>query len=98
MSGEAFGSPEKFYLAFEVIESRVSAGIHQFTVKARDRRLRTQVPWIFLDIDPAKNELRALEMELQDKSRVRSVFHKPRFDVPLDDSLFQPDLAAYEMR
>jgi len=98
MSGEAFGSLEKFNQAFEVVESRVTSGIHQYTLTAKDRRVRSQIPWIFLDIDPSKNELRALEMELKDKSRVKSVFHNPRFNLKLEDSLFQPDLTGYDVR
>lgn len=94
LSGKAFESPEAFQSAFEIIESRVTEGISQYTLKAKDRRMRAQVPWIFLDIDPVKNELTALEMELQDKSRVKTVFHKPRINTPLPDSLFTPDLAG----
>ncbi len=98
LSGKAFETAEKFYQTFEVIESRVTAGIHQYTLKAKDRRVRSQIPWIFLDIDPERNELRALEMELQDKSRLRTVFEKPRFNVKLDESLFRPDLTGYDVK
>lgn len=98
LTGKSFGDPSAFHQAFEVIESRVSSGIHQFTLRPKDRRLRAQVPWIFLDIDPGKNELRALEMELQDKSRVKTIFRDPRFNVKLDASLFVPDLAGYEVK
>lgn len=98
LSGRAFQSPEKFYQAFEIIESRVESGIYQYTLKAKDRRIRAQIPWIFLDIDPRKNELRAMEMELQDKSRLRTVFHNPRFNLKLDDALFKPDLTGYDVK
>jgi outer membrane lipoprotein-sorting protein len=98
LSGKAFQSTDAFYQTFELIESRVNSGIHQYTLKAKDRRIRSQIPWIFLDIDPAKNELRALELELQDRSRLRTVFHHPRFNGKLDDSLFRPDLTGYSMR
>lgn len=98
LSGKAFESPELFQQSFEIIEARVTSGIHQYTLKARDRRLRTQIPWIFLDVDPAKNELRALELELQDHSRLRTVFHNPRFNLKLDDSLFKPDLTGYTVK
>jgi outer membrane lipoprotein-sorting protein len=98
LSGRAFQSPESFYQAFEVIESRVEAGIYQYTLKAKDRQVRAQIPWIFLDIDPEKNELRALEMELSDKSRLRTVFSNPRFNLKLDDSLFKPDLTGYDVK
>lgn len=98
LSGKAFETPEKFHQAFEIIESRVTSGIFQYTLKAKDRRVRSQIPWIFLDIDPEKNELRALEMELQDKSRLRTVFHHPRFNLKLDDALFKPDLTGYDVK
>jgi len=98
LSGKAFQSPEIFYQTFELIESRVNSGIHQYTLKAKDRRIRAQIPWIFLDIDPAKNELRALELELQDKSRLRTVFQNPRFNGKLDDALFHPDLTGYTVK
>jgi outer membrane lipoprotein-sorting protein len=98
LSGKAFGSPEDFHQAFEVVESRAVSGIQQYTLKARDRRTRAQIPWIFLDIDPAKNELRVLEFELQDKSRLRTQFRNPRFNVKLDASLFQPDLTGYAVK
>ncbi len=98
LSGKAFESPEAFQSAFEIIEQRVTGGIHQFTVKAKDRRMRSQVPWIFLDIDPAKNELTALELELQDKSRVRTIFHQPKINSPLPDSLFKPDLTGITIK
>lgn len=98
LSGKAFESPELFQQSFEIIESRVTSGIHQYTLKAKDRRLRAQIPWIFLNIDPAKNELRALELELQDNSRLRTVFHNPRFNLKLDDSLFKPDLTGYTVK
>lgn len=98
LSGKAFGSPEDFQQAFEIVESRSISGIHQYTLKARDRRTRAQIPWIFLDIDPVKNELRVLEFELQDKSRLRTLFRNPRFNAKLDDSLFKPDLSGYVVK
>ncbi|MEO5714059.1 MAG: outer membrane lipoprotein carrier protein LolA [Luteolibacter sp.] len=98
LSGKAFESPEAFQSAFEIIEQRVTDGIHQFTLKAKDRRMRAQVPWIFLDIDPVKNELTALELELQDKSRVRTIFHNPKINTPLPDSLFKPDLTGITIK
>jgi outer membrane lipoprotein carrier protein len=98
LSGKAFQSPESFQQSFEIIETRVTSGIHQYTLKAKDRRIRSQVPWIFLDIDPSKNELRALELELQDKSRVRTIFHQPRINASLPDSLFKPDLSGLTIK
>ncbi len=98
LSGKSFQSAETFYQAFDVVESRVASGIYQYTVKSKDRRMRAQIPWIFLDIDLGKNELRALEFELQDKSRLRTIFQRPKFNLKLDDSLFQPDLGGYSIK
>lgn len=98
LTGRAFQSPESFYQAFEIVGSRVDSGIYQYTLKAKDRQVRAQIPWIFLDIDPEKNELRAMEMELSDKSRLRTVFSNPRFNLKLDDSLFKPDLTGYDVK
>lgn len=98
LSGKAFQSPEAFYQAFDIIESRVTEGVWQYTLKAKDRRIRSQIPWIFLDIDPGKNELRALEFELQDKSRLRTIFTHPVFNTKLDDALFKPDLTGYDVK
>jgi outer membrane lipoprotein carrier protein len=98
LSGKAFESAQSFTQSFEIIESRVTSGIHQYTLKAKDRRVRAQIPWIFLDIDPAKNELRAMEMELQDKSRIRTVFSNPKFNQKLDDALFSPDLTGFDVK
>jgi outer membrane lipoprotein carrier protein len=98
LTGKAFESTDAFYQAFEIVETRFTAGIYQYTLKAKDRRIRMQIPWIFLDIDPVKIELSALEMELADKSRLRTVFHHPRFNVKLEDSLFKPDLTGYDVK
>jgi outer membrane lipoprotein-sorting protein len=95
LGGEALASPENFREAFEIVESRVVSGIHQYTLKPKDRRLQAHVPWLFLDIDPAKNELRAFEMELKDRSRIRTIFSNTRLNAKLADALFQVDLTGY---
>lgn len=97
LTGKGFQSPENFHAMFEVVEHRIESGIHQYTLKARDRRTRSQLPWIFLDIDPAKNELRAMELELQDKSRIRTLFQNPRFNAKLPPALFTADLTGMKM-
>ena len=98
LSGKAFQDKESFHQAFEIIASRVTSGIHQYTLKPKDRRMRSQVPWIFIDIDPAKKELRVLELEMQDKSRIRTFFTNPKFNTKLADSLFKPDLTGYQVK
>lgn len=98
LSGKAFQSSENFHAAFDVIAHQIDSGIHQYTIQAKDRRMRSQVPWIFLNIDPAKNELRAMEIELQDKSRVRTIFRNPKFNSEIPDSRYTPDLAGYSVK
>jgi outer membrane lipoprotein carrier protein len=90
LSGGSFANPEAFHAAFTIVETRVALGIHQYTLQAKDRRMRSEVPWIFIDIDPARNELRALEMELRDRSRVRTLFHDPQFNLELPIERFRP--------
>jgi outer membrane lipoprotein-sorting protein len=94
LTGEGFQTPENFHAMFEVAAHRVESGIHQYTLKPKDRRMRSQVPWVFLDIDPAKNELRAMELELKDKSRIRTVFQNPRINTKLPPALFEADLTG----
>lgn len=98
LTGKGFQTAEDFYKMFEVTAWRVESGIHQYTLKPKDRRLRSQVPWVFLDIDPAKSELRAMEMELQDKSRVRTLFQNPRFNVKLPPAVFTADLTGLTVK
>lgn len=98
LSGKAFESKDAFYQSFEIIESRVTSGIHQYTLKPKDRRMRANVPWVFIDVDPAKKELRVLELEMQDKSRVRTIFTNPKINTKLPDSLFTPDLTGYQVK
>jgi outer membrane lipoprotein-sorting protein len=93
LGGREFADAATFRETFEFKEHRVVSGIHQYTLRPRDRRTRARVPWVFLDIDPVKNELRALEIEMQDGSRVRSVFQHPSINAPLPDSHFKIEAA-----
>lgn len=98
LTGKGFQSPTEFAEIFEVAEQRIDGGIHQFTLKPKERRLRSQVPWIFLSIDPAKNLLVAMEMELQDKSRIRTVFQAPVINAKLPPATFQADLQGITVK
>jgi outer membrane lipoprotein-sorting protein len=98
LTGKGFQSPENFHGMFEVADQRVESGIHQFTLKPKDRRMRSQVPWVFLDIDPVNNELRAMELEFQDKSRIRTLFHNPRINTKLSPTLFTADLTGLTVK
>lgn len=97
LTGKAFDSPEAFRETFEIIDSRIESGIHQYTLKPKDGRMRGNVPWVFLDIDPARNELRALELELKDKSRIRTIFTNTKINPAIPASAFQPDLTGYKV-
>jgi outer membrane lipoprotein carrier protein len=98
LTGKGFQTAADFHAMFEVSAHGIDSGIHQYTLRPKDRRLRSQVPWVFLNIDPAKNELRAMELELQDKSRIRTIFHQPVFNTKLPPTLFQADLTGITVK
>lgn len=97
LSDQAFHDLEGFQQTFELVESRVTNGIYQLTVRPKDRTLRNQVPWMFLDIDLKSYELRALDIELEDKSRIRTIFTNPKINGKIDDAVFTPDLTGYRI-
>lgn len=92
------GGMDGFQKVFELVEAKVTSGIYQLTTRPRDRSLRKQMPWVFFDIDPTKKELRALEVQLEDKSRIRTIFTKTRFNEPLPKAAFEFDLSDYKVR
>lgn len=96
--GALRGDLEGFKETFELVESRVTDGIYQLTVRPKERSLREHVSWVFLDIDPDKNELRALELQLEDKSRIRTVFTRTRLNVEIPAERFNVDLTGYRVR
>jgi len=98
LGGNALASPEAFRESFEITDWRITSGIHQYTLQPRERRMRANVPWVFLDIDPASNELRALELEMKDKSRIRTVFTNTKLNGKLPASAFQADLSGYTLK
>ncbi|MDP3849740.1 MAG: outer membrane lipoprotein carrier protein LolA [Luteolibacter sp.] len=98
LTGDGFQSSESFHAMFDVVAHRVESGIHQYTLRPKERKTRGQVPWLFLDIDPAKDELRAMELELKDKSRIRTVFHSVRLNAKLPPALFQADLSGMTVK
>lgn len=98
LGGSALASPDAFREAFEIIDARVTSGIHQYTLQPKERRMKANVPWVFLDIDPANNELRALELEMKDKSRIRTVFTKTKLNGKLAANTFTADLTGYTLK
>lgn len=98
LGGNALASPEAFREAFEITDARVTSGIHQYTLEPKERRMKANVPWVFLDIDPSTNELRALELEMKDKSRIRTVFTNTKLNGKLPASAFQADLTGYQLK
>ncbi len=98
LSDGAFRDLAGFHGAFEPVESRVTGGIYQLTVRPKDRTMRRQVPWMFFDIDLKTRELRALELELEDKSRIRTVFKDTKINARIDPAVFAPDTTGYLMR
>ena len=98
LTDKAFRDLTGFQEAFELVESRVTDGIYQLTVKPKDKELKKHVSWMFLDIDQKTQELRALDLELQDKTRIRTVFTKSRINAKIDPAVFQADTSGYLMR
>lgn len=98
LSNGAFRDLAGFQETFELVESRVTDGIYQLTVKPKDKNMRKQVAWMFLDIDTRTQELRAFDLELEDKSRIRTVFTKSKINAKIDAAVFVPDTAGYLMK
>lgn len=98
LSDSAFRDLAGFQQAFELIESRSTDGSYQLTVKPKDKTLRRQVPWMFLEIDTKAYELRSFELELEDKSRIRTVFSNAKINSKIDPAIFTPDTTGYLMR
>jgi outer membrane lipoprotein carrier protein len=97
LSNQAFQDLAGFQDAFELVESRVTDGIYQLTVRPKDKQMRKHVSWMFLDIDMKTQELRALDLEMEDKSRIRTVFSKAKINPKIDPAVFTPDLSGYRM-
>ena len=98
LSEEAFRDLAGFQQAFELVESRMSGAIYQLTVRPKDKSLRKHVAWMFLDIDTRSQELRALDLELEDKSRIRTVFSNAKINAKVDPAIFTPDTTGYLMK
>ena len=98
LSDEAFRDLAGFKNAFELVESRMSGSIYQLTVRPKDKSLRKHVSWMFLDIDTRSQELRALDLELEDKSRIRTVFSNAKINAKVDPAIFTPDTTGYLMK
>lgn len=98
IAGRAFQNVEGFEASFEVVEQRVVAGFHQYTLKPKDAKLRADVPWVFLDIEPESNELRVLDFQLSDRSRVRTLFAKIVINPRLSPGMFRADLEGYRVK
>jgi len=97
LSDEAFRDLAGFQNTFELVESSVTDGIYQITIRPKDKSIRSHVPWMFLDIDLKSWELRAMEIQLEDKSRVRTIFTKTKLNPSLDPAIFAPDLSGYSL-
>ncbi|MFC7336649.1 outer membrane lipoprotein carrier protein LolA [Haloferula chungangensis] len=96
--GALNGDLEGFKKTFDLIESRVTNGIYQLTARPRDRNLRDKVQWVFLDIDPKTQLLRAMEIQLDDKSRIRTIFSNSRINPRIPAERFTADLSGYKVQ
>lgn len=92
LSSDAFSSGlEGFLKQFKLIESRTTNGIYQLTTQPQDAALRRHIPWVFFDIDLNDHSLRALEIQLKDKSRIRTIFTKVTLNSQIPDHIFLYD-------
>lgn len=98
LSDEAFRDLAGFQQTFELVESRMTGAIYQLTVRPKDKAMRKHVSWMFLDIDTRSQELRALDLELDDKTRIRTVFANAKINPKLDAAVFQAATDGYLMK
>jgi outer membrane lipoprotein carrier protein len=98
LSDEAFRDLAGFQAAFEPVESRMNGAIYQLTVRPKDKAMRKHVAWMFLDIDTRSHELRALDLQLEDKTRIRTVFSNAKINGKVDPAVFTPDTTGYLMK
>jgi outer membrane lipoprotein-sorting protein len=97
LASEAFQDAPSFHQNFEVLGHQVSDQLHHYTLRPVDRRLRSKLPGLLLTIDPQRNQLREIELELPDRSRIRSVFREIRINPKLEPSRFQFSLDGYRV-
>jgi outer membrane lipoprotein carrier protein len=98
LSDESFRDLASFQQTFEIVESRMTGGIYQLTVRPKDKSMRKNVSWMFLDIDTTTQELRAMALELEDKTRIRTVFSNAKINPKIDPAVFSPDTTGYLMK
>ena len=96
--GALNGDLEGFKKTFDLIESRVTNGIYQLTTRPRDRNMRDKVEWVFLDIDPKTQLLPPMEIRLDDKSRIRTIFSNSKINPKLPADRFTADLTGYKVQ
>lgn len=98
LSDGSFRDLAGFQERFELVESRMSGPIYQLTVRPKDKAMRKHVVWLFLDIDTRSQELRALDLELDDKTRIRTVFSHAKVNAKVDPAVFVADTAGFLMK
>ena len=98
LSDESFRDLASFQQAFELVESRMTGRIYQLTVRPKDKAMRKHVAWMFMDIDTTTQELRAMDLEMDDKTRIRTVFSNAKINPKIDPAVFTPDTTGYLMK
>lgn len=98
LSDEAFRDMAGFQATFELVESRMSGTIYQLTVRPKDKTMRKHVSWMFLDIDTKTQELRALDLEMDDKTRIRTVFSNAKINAKVDPAVFTVETEGFLMK
>lgn len=98
LAPEGFKDLSAFQAHFSVTDHRVASGLHQFTLQPADKKLRSEIPWVFLTIDPKSLDLRGFEIEAEDRSRIRTEFASPQLNGAIPNETFHPPLDGYHMR
>lgn len=98
LSDGAFRDLAALQEIFETVESRMTGPIYQLTLKPKERGMRKHVSWMFLDIDTRNYELRAVDLEMDDKSRIRTVFSNAKINAKVDPAAFTAETEGYLMR
>ncbi|MCB1236030.1 MAG: outer membrane lipoprotein carrier protein LolA [Verrucomicrobiae bacterium] len=83
---------------FSIESLEKSADTWRAELKPRDGRLAGSIDRLVLVIDAGRYYLRGMEMTLRDRSKVVTTFTRQRFNSPVDDALFRPDLSGYSVK
>ncbi|MFK5924312.1 MAG: outer membrane lipoprotein carrier protein LolA [Verrucomicrobiota bacterium] len=91
-------SMEELEKHFEILGLRRDGEVYEFTLKPKDKSLTVAMRKVLFFIDAEKFHLRAFEIQLRDKSRVRTTFTWIKFNPKIPVNLLKPDLSGYKLK